>query len=290
MGTEIYFDGATAAPNPGNSGIGIWVPSLNKGWAKNIGVATNNEAEWEGLIFALNLTIEELLDDAEIFGDSQLIVYCSTKIWETHKPHLIKLKHRSDRAFKLYEQCFGQTPKVTWKRREYNTHADTLSKIGLNLPYAQIESFNWCDVANDFIVPNNLLKSTNKLKSSAQPPSCVKRKILPSTVKPSAVEVDRRVYDEKRNRIDVLNVHKQNWNPGLGKWLDKDTLNEVDYKKEIAIRINQIKRAGKLPTKPLSEFTCDQLIKLNKLESQYCDLRSAGKSHYEIIKILSKLT
>jgi len=48
----IYTDGGSRG-NPGPAAIGAWIETLNKKYGETIGVATNNDAEYQALIFAL---------------------------------------------------------------------------------------------------------------------------------------------------------------------------------------------------------------------------------------------
>ena len=48
----IYTDGGSRG-NPGPAGIGVWIETLNKKYGETIGTATNNDAEYQALIFAL---------------------------------------------------------------------------------------------------------------------------------------------------------------------------------------------------------------------------------------------
>ena len=48
----IYTDGGSRG-NPGPAGIGVWIETLNKKYGEAIGEATNNDAEYQALIFAL---------------------------------------------------------------------------------------------------------------------------------------------------------------------------------------------------------------------------------------------
>ncbi len=48
----IYTDGGSRG-NPGPAGIGVWIKTLNKKYGETIGTATNNDAEYQALIFAL---------------------------------------------------------------------------------------------------------------------------------------------------------------------------------------------------------------------------------------------
>lgn len=48
----IYTDGGSRG-NPGPAAIGVWIETLDKKYGKTIGEATNNDAEYQALIFAL---------------------------------------------------------------------------------------------------------------------------------------------------------------------------------------------------------------------------------------------
>lgn len=48
----MYTDGG-ARNNPGPAAVGVWVETLNKKYGEYIGEKTNNEAEYEALIFGL---------------------------------------------------------------------------------------------------------------------------------------------------------------------------------------------------------------------------------------------
>jgi ribonuclease HI len=75
----MYTDGGSRG-NPGPAGIGVWIETLNKRYAECIGEKTNNEAEYEALIFGLK-KIKQLIGSdkmkkmtVECFLDSELVV------------------------------------------------------------------------------------------------------------------------------------------------------------------------------------------------------------------------
>jgi len=51
----IYTDGGSRG-NPGPAAVGIWIETLGKKYGETIGEATNNDAEYQALIFALKKT------------------------------------------------------------------------------------------------------------------------------------------------------------------------------------------------------------------------------------------
>ncbi len=52
MTIDLYTDGG-ARGNPGPAAIGVWIPTLDKVYGECIGTATNNDAEYQALIFGL---------------------------------------------------------------------------------------------------------------------------------------------------------------------------------------------------------------------------------------------
>lgn len=48
----VFTDGGSRG-NPGESAVGIYIPDLDKKYSKYLGIKTNNEAEYEAVIFAL---------------------------------------------------------------------------------------------------------------------------------------------------------------------------------------------------------------------------------------------
>lgn len=75
----MYTDGGSRG-NPGPAGIGVWIETLNKKFGEYIGEKTNNEAEYEALIFGLK-KIKQLVGNEKMkktavvcFLDSELVV------------------------------------------------------------------------------------------------------------------------------------------------------------------------------------------------------------------------
>lgn len=73
---HVYFDGG-ARGNPGPAGIG-WVIVTSEGivaeGSERIGRATNNQAEYEALVAALEAARDYGYDEVHVRGDSELIV------------------------------------------------------------------------------------------------------------------------------------------------------------------------------------------------------------------------
>ncbi|HOV15303.1 MAG TPA: ribonuclease HI family protein, partial [Spirochaetota bacterium] len=70
----IYIDGGSRG-NPGESGIGIVIETDNKkkGYYFYTGIMTNNQAEYRGLLKALEISKTLNLKKIKIFSDSELL-------------------------------------------------------------------------------------------------------------------------------------------------------------------------------------------------------------------------
>lgn len=60
---SMYTDGGSRG-NPGQAAIGVYIETLNKKYGECIGIKTNNDAEYEALIFGLK-KIKQVLGNAK---------------------------------------------------------------------------------------------------------------------------------------------------------------------------------------------------------------------------------
>jgi len=91
----IYTDGGSRG-NPGPAGIGVWLETLNKKYQECIGEKTNNDAEYEALIFALK-KVKDLLGkskakkyELDCFLDSELVVKQLNHYYRLKEPRIQK--------------------------------------------------------------------------------------------------------------------------------------------------------------------------------------------------------
>ncbi|NSW88155.1 ribonuclease HI family protein [bacterium] len=129
---KIFIDGA-CQPNPGSGGIGIYVISNDTEEKISLplkGTVTNNIAEYEALIFALNTIIKrkELYDHIDIFSDSQLVCMQFNKKWKCKDKNLSVLL---DKALKLRDEIKSKVS-LAYIPREENKVADELAKDGIS--------------------------------------------------------------------------------------------------------------------------------------------------------------
>lgn len=127
----LYFDGS-AQPNPGSGGCG-WVLQDHKGHLINCGGSecdidssgrtTSNQAEYQGLIDGLQMSITEGIRRLEVKGDSELIIKQMMGDYQCRSSNLIELHKEAKmlaRRFQIisYKHIF----------REENTHADSIAR------------------------------------------------------------------------------------------------------------------------------------------------------------------
>ena len=92
----IYCDGGSRG-NPGPSAIGVYIPQLKKEYSKFLGKATNNEAEYSAVIFALKkikqLNGKEKIKrmEIEVKADSELLIKQLNGEYKIKEKNLIPL-------------------------------------------------------------------------------------------------------------------------------------------------------------------------------------------------------
>lgn len=93
---HVYFDGASRG-NPGPASVG-WAVVTSDGivadGGERIGTTTNNKAEYEALIRALEAVRDLGFDEIDVRGDSELIVKQVRGEWNTNDPDLREYRVR----------------------------------------------------------------------------------------------------------------------------------------------------------------------------------------------------
>jgi ribonuclease HI len=128
----MYTDGGSRN-NPGPAAIGVYIETLHKQFGHYIGEKTNNEAEYEAVIFGLK-KIKQLIGkeeiknvDVEIFLDSELV--------ERQLNHVYKIKE--EKIQKLFIEVWNmmldfKSLKFNHIPRERNKIADKLVNEALD--------------------------------------------------------------------------------------------------------------------------------------------------------------
>jgi ribonuclease HI len=125
-----YIDGG-ARGNPGPAGYGVRIErpdgSLIDEFSRSIGIATNNVAEYRGLVAALEWVKAEGLRAVHIRSDSLLLVQQMLGNYKVRNLGLLPL-HAEARAL---ARAIGR---VTYEhvRRENNAHADRLANTAMD--------------------------------------------------------------------------------------------------------------------------------------------------------------
>ncbi|MFA7301495.1 MAG: ribonuclease HI family protein [Candidatus Shapirobacteria bacterium] len=133
MKVKIFTDGGSRG-NPGISGFGVIVIDENKKIifeaSKYLGIRTNNEAEYEGLIFGLNWLKENELaiDEAEFNADSELMIKQMQGLYKVKADNLKNLNKQA-REFVLE---IKSKIKFNAIRRELNSAADSLANDAMD--------------------------------------------------------------------------------------------------------------------------------------------------------------
>lgn len=129
--TEIlmYFDGAARMNPLGPSGAAYWVNcgDTSYGGYKFLGNATNNEAEYNGLLLGLK-AISSLKDKKiVVHGDSKLVIEQMKGKWKINAPNLKPLWAEAKELIKDFKD-------ITFVHidRSLNTKADQLANIAIN--------------------------------------------------------------------------------------------------------------------------------------------------------------
>ena len=126
---EIYCDGASRS-NPGEASVGISILKDKEEIdtiKKRIGIATNNVAEYLGLIEALKYCVEKNIMEVDIYLDSLLVVQ---QVNLEYKVKSKKLQEHHNQALDLINKI--NNVKITHVRREFNKRADQLANQALD--------------------------------------------------------------------------------------------------------------------------------------------------------------
>ena len=125
-----YFDGGSRG-NPGPAGYGAYiVDGDGTGVAElsgALGVATNNVAEYHGLIAALQWAADHDITAVKVKGDSLLLIEQMRGNYKVKNEGLRPLYHRARMlVMQIGDVSFEHVP------REQNKDADRLSNVGMD--------------------------------------------------------------------------------------------------------------------------------------------------------------
>jgi ribonuclease HI len=120
---EVYTDGGSRG-NPGKAACAFVIYKDGKVWYEGfnfLGITTNNQAEYQGLLQALRYLIKNEIYEAKFFADSELMVKQVLKLYKVKDVEIQKIYNeliKEVSKFKSFE--------ITHIRREKNKLADML--------------------------------------------------------------------------------------------------------------------------------------------------------------------
>ena len=131
-----YFDGGARA-NPGPAGYGVYIVDDNgqvlAELSGSLGIATNNVAEYNGLLAALQWAVSHGQPKVQIRADSELLVKQMRGEYKVKNAGLQPLHARA-------RLLVAQLAQVRFEhvRRELNKEADRLSNLGMDAAERQL--------------------------------------------------------------------------------------------------------------------------------------------------------
>ena len=132
-----YIDGG-ARGNPGPAGYGVRIQSADGTVLDELhgalGIATNNVAEYNGLLAALRWAVENNVSRVQIRADSELLVKQMRGEYKVKNPGLQPLYVRA-------RLLMAELDDVRFEhvRREFNAEADRLSNLGMDEAEARLK-------------------------------------------------------------------------------------------------------------------------------------------------------
>lgn len=131
MRVVVEADGG-ARGNPGPAGFGAVVRDAESGAvlaerSESLGIATNNVAEYSGLIAGLAAAAELGATEVEVRMDSKLVVEQMSGRWQIKHPGLRPLAARAADLIRRFE-----TVAFHWIPRSQNTLADGLANAAMD--------------------------------------------------------------------------------------------------------------------------------------------------------------
>ena len=133
-----YIDGG-ARGNPGPAGYGVRIQSADGAILDELhgalGIATNNVAEYNGLLAALRWAVENNVSRVHIRADSELLVKQMRGEYKVKNPGLQPLYVRARLLVAELDDV-----KFEHVRREFNAEADRLSNLGMDEAEARLKN------------------------------------------------------------------------------------------------------------------------------------------------------
>lgn len=127
---SLYCDGASRG-NPGLAGAGVVLidpgGEVREEHREFLGQATNNVAEYRGLLLGLKMARGLGINKIQVFSDSELLVRQINGSYRVKQPHLLVLWQEAQRELQQFA-----ARRVTHVPREENRQADRLANEAID--------------------------------------------------------------------------------------------------------------------------------------------------------------
>lgn len=137
----LYTDGASRG-NPGPASIGVYMETLGKSYGECIGMTTNNDAEYQALVFALKKT-KSLLGKAKA-KSTKVLCRLDSELVVKQLTHIYKIEHpTTQKHFLVIWNLMLDFGEVSFEHvpRELNKKADALANEALDKEGSQKKIF-----------------------------------------------------------------------------------------------------------------------------------------------------
>ncbi|XP_055805203.1 uncharacterized protein LOC129874012 isoform X1 [Solanum dulcamara] len=133
----LEFDGASKG-NPGPAGAGAVLHAADGSMVfrlrEGVGVATNNVAEYRGVILGLKYALEKGFKHVKVKGDSKLVCMQTQGIWKCKNQNMAEL---SKIVKELKDQFLSF--QINHMDREFNTEADAQANLAVYLKNGEFQ-------------------------------------------------------------------------------------------------------------------------------------------------------
>ena len=129
MKHQVFCDGASRS-NPGDASIGVSISLDGKEIhtiSREIGIATNNEAEYQALIDGLIYCIDNSINEVDVFLDSKLVIEQVNKNYKVKAHNLKEFNSQVENMIKEFKYI-----EFNHVYREDNKRADQLANLALD--------------------------------------------------------------------------------------------------------------------------------------------------------------
>jgi ribonuclease HI len=126
----VYIDGGSRG-NPGDSAVGVFACDADDrpvaAFGRFLGTMTNNEAEYNGLLAALEWAHQEDVQELHVKSDSQLMVRQMNGQYRVKSANLKPLFEEAKRRTRQFPRFV-----IEHVRRESNVDADRLANLAMD--------------------------------------------------------------------------------------------------------------------------------------------------------------